>query len=50
MNKNSFVRFSSLYGSCENFCVYEGYFFIVFKCTALDSFVIKGTKLFTWFL
>ena len=45
MNKNYFVRFSSLYGSCENFRTYKGEFLIVFKLMALCSFMIKGTGL-----
>ena len=45
MNKNYFVRFSSLYGSCENFQSYQGQFLIVFKLTALGSSIIKGTGL-----
>ena len=48
MNKNSFVRFSSLYGSCENFRAYQGYFLIVLKLMALGSSIIKGTGLLSF--
>ena len=48
MNKSSFVSFSSVYGSCENFLTYQGYFFIVFKLTALGYFIIKETRLLSF--
>ena len=50
MNNNSFVRISSLYGSCENFWAYQGIILIVFKFTALSSFIIKGTGLLSFVL
>ena len=50
MNKNYFVRHSSLYGSCEKLRAYQGEFLIVFKLMALGSFRIKGMRLLSFVL
>ena len=42
------MRFSSLYGYCEKFRVYQAKLFLVFKLTALCSFIIKGTGLLSF--